>query len=88
MCCSRQPRRNGSLLFCTTGVLLQRLQSDPVLARVSHLVIDEVHERDSLTDFLVTIVKGLLPTVSRGGRRVQCPAALDRTHGAHRSFAS
>ncbi|XP_037089684.1 LOW QUALITY PROTEIN: ATP-dependent DNA/RNA helicase DHX36-like, partial [Pollicipes pollicipes] len=57
----RHPRPHGSVLFCTTGVLLQRLQTDPVLARVSHLVVDEVHERDSLADFLVTIVKGLLP---------------------------
>ena len=45
-------------------MLLQRLQTEPTLARVSHLVIDEVHERDTLSDFLVTIVKGILPTVS------------------------
>ncbi|XP_043228937.1 ATP-dependent DNA/RNA helicase DHX36-like, partial [Amphibalanus amphitrite] len=58
----RQPRPQGSILFCTTGVLLQRMQTEPTLARVSHLVIDEVHERDTLSDFLVTIVKGILPT--------------------------
>ena len=30
------------LLFCTTGILLRRLQSDPDLLSVSHVVIDEV----------------------------------------------
>jgi hypothetical protein len=30
------------LLFCTTGVLLQRLRSDPVLSNVTHLIVDEV----------------------------------------------
>ena len=30
------------LLFCTTGVLLQRLRSDPTLSELSHVVIDEV----------------------------------------------
>ncbi len=33
------------LLFCTTGVLLRKLQSDSYLRSVSHIVIDEVHER-------------------------------------------
>ena len=30
------------LLFCTTGVLLQRLKDDPLLRNVTHLVVDEV----------------------------------------------
>lgn len=34
------------LLFCTTGVLLRRLQGDETLKNVSHVVLDEVHERD------------------------------------------
>lgn len=29
------------LLFCTTGILLRRLASDPGLARVSHVIVDE-----------------------------------------------
>jgi ATP-dependent RNA helicase DHX57 len=41
------------LLFCTVGVLLRRLQSEPALGSVSHLIVDEVHERDVLTDFLL-----------------------------------
>lgn len=34
------------MLFCTTGILLRRLQSDPTLNGVSHIIVDEVHERD------------------------------------------
>lgn len=33
------------ILFCTTGILLRRLGSDPRLESVSHVVVDEVHER-------------------------------------------
>lgn len=33
------------LLFCTTGLLLQRLESDSSLKSVTHVIIDEVHER-------------------------------------------
>ena len=39
--CSRDTR----LLFCTTGILLRRLQRDRLLPGVSHVVMDEVHER-------------------------------------------
>ena len=48
------------LLLCTTGILLRRLQSDPLLAGVSHVVIDEGHERDLNIDFLLVIIKELL----------------------------
>lgn len=36
------------LLFCTTGVLLQRLRSDPTLANVTHLIVDEVTHTPNL----------------------------------------
>lgn len=48
------------LTFCTTGILLRRLQSDPTLATVSHVIIDEVHERSEESDFLLLILKDLL----------------------------
>jgi len=35
------------LSFCTTGILLRRLESDPHLQSVSHIIVDEVHERSS-----------------------------------------
>jgi hypothetical protein len=53
--------KNTRLLFCTTGVLLNKLQDPDFLGRVSHIVLDEVHERGvsipgfcSRPDFLVS----------------------------------
>jgi hypothetical protein len=48
------------ILLCTTGILLRRLQCDPDLASVSHIFVDEVHERDLNTDFLIIILRDLL----------------------------
>ncbi|XP_015062766.1 DExH-box ATP-dependent RNA helicase DExH1 isoform X2 [Solanum pennellii] len=49
------------LLFCTTGVLLRRLVQDPDLTGVSHLLVDEIHERGMNEDFLLIILRDLLP---------------------------
>ena len=48
------------LLFCTTGVLLRRLQSDEALSSISHVILDEVHERTIESDLLLTILRDLL----------------------------
>ncbi|KAF4041381.1 Oligonucleotide/oligosaccharide-binding (OB)-fold [Phytophthora infestans] len=52
---------NTRLLFCTTGVLLRRLLNDRQLSGVSHVIVDEVHERNVDTDFLLSILRDLLP---------------------------
>ncbi len=57
----RCPRERGSILYCTTGILVQLLISDPYLENFSHLLLDEVHERDLMTDFILAIVHQLLP---------------------------
>ncbi|GLT94813.1 hypothetical protein SLE2022_125340 [Rubroshorea leprosula] len=49
------------LLFCTTGVLLRQLVQDPYLNGVSHLLVDEIHERGMNEDFLLIILRDLLP---------------------------
>uniref|UniRef100_A0A0A9W9Q9 RNA helicase n=1 Tax=Lygus hesperus TaxID=30085 RepID=A0A0A9W9Q9_LYGHE len=49
------------LMFCTTGILLRRLEGDPKLSSISHVVVDEVHERSSESDFLLLVLKDLLP---------------------------
>ncbi|XP_037783678.1 ATP-dependent RNA helicase DHX30-like [Penaeus monodon] len=38
-------REQGGVMFCTTGMLLQGLHSNPTLKGVSHVIVDEVHER-------------------------------------------
>ncbi|CAN4113942.1 unnamed protein product [Withania somnifera] len=48
-------------LFCTTGVLLRRLVQDPDLTGVSHLLVDEIHERGMNEDFLLIVLRDLLP---------------------------
>ena len=48
------------LLFCTTGILLRRLEADPELAGVTHVLVDETHERSLETDFLLMALRELL----------------------------
>ena len=48
------------LLFCTTGILLRRLAGDPGLGGVSHVVVDEVHERTLQGDFLMALLRDLV----------------------------
>jgi hypothetical protein len=55
---SKKPRNNGgSIEFVTTGILLRRLLNgnDSLLQDISHVMIDEVHERDINTDFLLIL---------------------------------
>eukprot|EP00397_Hematodinium_sp_SG-2012_P005557 GEMP01005577.1.p1 GENE.GEMP01005577.1~~GEMP01005577.1.p1 ORF type:complete len:1137 (+),score=248.43 GEMP01005577.1:74-3484(+) len=53
----KMPRSSGSILYMTVGILLRKLESG--LHGVSHIFIDEVHERDLNTDFLLVVVKRL-----------------------------
>jgi ATP-dependent RNA helicase DHX57 len=48
------------LLFCTTGVLLRQLQSDKALESLTHIIVDEVHERHLDTDVLLGVLKASL----------------------------
>ena len=66
------PRLGGSITYCTTGILSQQLQHSPdeVLDRVSHLIIDEVHERDTIIDFLLTTLKKIVAERLAKGKQV------------------
>ena len=65
---SKQSPGVTKITFVTTGVLLRRLQtsggsSDDVvasLADVSHVIVDEVHERSLDTDFLLVLLRDVL----------------------------
>lgn len=46
------------LLFCTTGVVLRRLAADPHLEGVSHIVVDEIHERGLNEGEVHVVVEG------------------------------
>jgi HrpA-like RNA helicase len=54
-----RPARS-QLLFFTTGVLLRRMHSDLDLGGVSHIIVDEIHERSLDSDFLLIILRELL----------------------------
>lgn len=45
------------LLFCTTGVVLRKLLDPSALSSISHIIVDECHERNLETDFLLIILK-------------------------------
>jgi HrpA-like RNA helicase len=47
------------LLFCTTGILLRRLEEDQELAGTTHVLVDEVHERSMESDFLLMTLRDL-----------------------------
>lgn len=64
------PQDNGSITFCTTGIFLKRMQSalqaesgsgtQMDFDNVTHVVVDEVHERDVDTDLLLVVLKRLM----------------------------
>ncbi|CAD6590293.1 MAG: hypothetical protein ASARMPRED_004713 [Alectoria sarmentosa] len=65
---SKQKSGTTKITFVTTGVLLRRLQTSggtkddivAALADVSHVVVDEVHERSLDVDFLLVLLKEVL----------------------------
>lgn len=55
-----QTSRNTRLVYATTGIVLRMLESGDGLRDVTHVVIDEVHERSIETDFLLIILRSLM----------------------------
>ncbi|KAJ6637830.1 3'-5' RNA helicase YTHDC2 [Pseudolycoriella hygida] len=54
---------SSNLIYTTSGFLLRCMISDASakwLSRITHIVMDEVHERDRYTDFLFIVVKEAL----------------------------
>ncbi|GAA6053256.1 hypothetical protein JCM3770_002681 [Rhodotorula araucariae] len=87
---AKPPRRDGSILFCTTGLFLRRMQADldrsagaevpaaagqkaqqesgAFLDGVTHVCVDEVHERDVDTDLLLFVLRRLLHERRKQGK--------------------
>ncbi|XP_065012293.1 DExH-box ATP-dependent RNA helicase DExH7, chloroplastic-like isoform X2 [Musa acuminata AAA Group] len=57
------------LLFCTTGILLRKLAVNKDLAGITHVIVDEVHERSLLGDFLLIVLKNLIEKQSDTARQ-------------------
>ncbi|WZH45080.1 P-loop containing nucleoside triphosphate hydrolase protein [Fusarium acuminatum] len=77
--------KDTKITFVTTGVLLRRLQTsggrveDVVasLADVSHVVIDEVHERSLDTDFLLNLIREVMKSKKDMMKLILMSATLD-----------
>ena len=48
--------KNTTLVFMTYGVMLRRLQADPLLDAIDYVIFDEVHERNLDSDFSLALV--------------------------------
>ncbi|KAM6481204.1 P-loop containing nucleoside triphosphate hydrolase protein [Trichoderma sp. SZMC 28011] len=48
------------LVYATTGIVMRMLEGSNDLGEVTHLVLDEVHERSIDSDFLLIVLKRLL----------------------------
>ncbi|KAF7131678.1 hypothetical protein RHSIM_Rhsim09G0210000 [Rhododendron simsii] len=83
--------RQSSVIFCTNGVLLRVLVSKgtgrlkaaspkvpekDAVSDITHIIVDEIHERDRYSDFLLAILRDLLPSYPRL-RLVLMSATLD-----------
>ncbi|XP_061342790.1 DExH-box ATP-dependent RNA helicase DExH6-like [Gastrolobium bilobum] len=65
--------RQSSIVLCTTGILLRMLVSKgshlskmgPVkddISGITHIIMDEIHERDRYSDFMLAIIRDMLPS--------------------------
>lgn len=52
--------RETRLVYATTGIVMRMLESSDDLREVTHLVLDEVHERSIESDFLLIVLRKLL----------------------------
>ncbi|KAL7623572.1 hypothetical protein AAE478_007255 [Parahypoxylon ruwenzoriense] len=48
------------LIYATTGIVMRMLEGSNELREITHLVLDEVHERSIDSDFLLIVLKKLL----------------------------
>merc|ERR1712232_1018674 len=56
----RKTSRHTRCIYCTTGVFRRWLLSDSNLSSFTHIVFDEVHERELHSDFMLIVIKQLL----------------------------
>ncbi|KAG5493297.1 hypothetical protein GH5_02039 [Leishmania sp. Ghana 2012 LV757] len=53
-------RKGRHITFVTTGLLLRIMQSDTLLDGYSHVIIDEIHEREMNSDFILMLLRQIL----------------------------
>lgn len=55
-----QTSKETRLVYATTGIVMRMLEGSNDLSEITHLVLDEVHERSIDSDFLLIVLKKLL----------------------------
>lgn len=68
--------KKSSVLFCTNGILLRLLVSNTSsnsdalkksvkggISDITHIIVDEIHERDRYSDFMLAILRDMLPSL-------------------------
>lgn len=82
--------KHSSIVFCTNGVLLRVLVSKgtgpsregsnkpakEAVSNLTHIIVDEIHERDRYSDFMLAIIRDILPSYPKL-RLVLMSATLD-----------
>lgn len=53
----RRVSEDTRLTYCTTGVLLQKLVQSKHMRMYTHIILDEIHERDEEMEFLLITIK-------------------------------
>jgi len=69
--------RDTRLLFCTTGMFKKMVIGRKSIAEWTHVVLDEVHEREIDLDFVLMLCKKLGRENSRGVKLILMSATLD-----------
>mmetsp|Transcript_54415 Transcript_54415/g.117774 ORF Transcript_54415/g.117774 Transcript_54415/m.117774 type:complete len:1106 (-) Transcript_54415:24-3341(-) len=77
---------NARLVFATLGVFRRRFLQDTDLSGITHVIFDEVHERDKLADFNMIFVRDLL--ARRKDLRVVLMSATLQMETFERYFAN
>lgn len=65
------------LLYCTTGVLLQKLVQTKNMNKYTHIILDEVHERDQEMDFLLIVIRRFLISNSPNTKIILMSATIN-----------
>jgi HrpA-like RNA helicase len=73
---SNPPKPGGSINYCTTGIFLKQMQHIPAksLDNISHIVVDETHERDINIDSLLALLK--IETSNRKNAGLKSPKII------------
>ncbi|XP_045135762.1 ATP-dependent RNA helicase TDRD9-like isoform X2 [Portunus trituberculatus] len=69
--------KDTRLLYVTTETLVQKLVHQRKLDAFTHIILDEVHERDHHTDFALLIIKKLMHTVSPSVKIILMSATIN-----------